>query len=470
MQGMHKRARFRSILEITEGRTIVGAQTPPIQATTRTFAVETLGCKVNQADSEAIAAELIARGLRPVGAEASADVVVVNTCTVTHLGDRSSRQLISQARRASSESLVVATGCYAQVSPAAVAALPGVDLVIPNTEKTVLADTIVRRIFQLDPSTAIPLPMFPAADNPDDRLLAEILGRTRAQIKVQDGCDNRCTYCIVPTARGASRSRGIAEIVAFAQRKAAAGIQEIVLTGVHLGDYHPTPAADLGDLLAALLRETDMPRIRVSSLEPEDFRLEWLDLWANPRLCRHLHLPLQSGSDRVLRKMARRYTSARYREIARAAHAAIPELALTTDIIVGFPGEAEDDAEQTFALASELGFAKMHVFRFSARAGTAAARMRPQVGEAQKRARAERLLALNAELSQSFRARFLGRAVEVLWEGRHPWGWEGLTDNYVRVELRGDAIPPDRELRHTRTLARVTGLTDGAVAGTIIEE
>ena len=302
-----------------------------------------------------------------------------------------------------------------------------------------------------------------------DYLLAEILGRTRAQIKVQDGCDNRCTYCIVPTARGASRSREIAEIVRFAQRKEAAGIQEIVLTGVHLGDYHPTSTTDLGDLLAALLRETGIPRIRVSSLEPEDFQLDWLALWQNPRLCRHLHLPLQSGSDVLLRKMARRYTSARYREIAQAAFAAIPELALTTDIIAGFPGETETDATQTWALATELHFAKMHVFRFSPRAGTAAVRMRPQVPEPTKRARAERLLALNVEMGRSFRTRYLGQTVEVLWEGRRPWGWEGLTDNYLRVELRGTDIPPHRELRHSRTLARVTALADDAVSGEIVD-
>ena len=448
----------------------MSGESPPTQTTARTFTVQTLGCKVNQADSEAIAAELIARGLRPASADAPADVTVVNTCTVTHLGDRSSRQLLSQARRHAPDGLVVATGCYAQVSPDAVAALPGVDLVVPNTRKAAIADTIIQRIQgNLTHLPAIPLPMFPDAENPDDHLLAEILGRTRAQIKVQDGCDNRCTYCIVPTARGASRSRGIAEIVAFAQRKEAAGIQEIVLTGVHLGDYHPTSTTDLGDLLAALLRETGIPRIRVSSLEPEDFRLDWLALWQNPRLCRHLHLPLQSGSDAVLRKMARRYTSARYREIAQAAFAAIPELALTTDIIAGFPGETETDANQTYDLAAELQFAKMHVFRFSPRTGTAAVRMRPQVPEPTKRARAERLLALNTDMVCTFRTRYLGQTVEVLWEGRRPWGWEGLTDNYLRVELRGAAIPPHRELRHSRTLARVTALADDAVYGTLVD-
>lgn len=433
-----------------------------------TFAIHTLGCKVNQADSEAIAAALIAQGLRPAVEQQPADVVVVNTCTVTHLGDRSSRQAASQARRAAPAALVVATGCYAQVAPAAVAAVPDIDLVVPNTAKDAIAATILDHLSQRATSTLLPmLPAFPAAENPDT-LLADILGRTRAQIKVQDGCDNRCTYCIVPTARGASRSRPITEIVDLVRRKAQAGIQEVVLTGVHLGDYHPAPDVDLGDLLAALLAETTIPRIRVSSLEPEDFRLEWLDLWANPRLCRHLHLPLQSGSAPILRKMARRYTPDRYRTIARAAYAAMPELALTTDIIVGFPGETDADAQATVELATELRFAKMHVFRFSPRAGTAAARMANVTPDHCKKERADRLLALNAEFTHAFRARYLGATVEVLWEGQRAWGWEGLTDNYLRVELRDADIPADRNLRHHRTLARVTALAADGVRGQLI--
>ncbi len=437
--------------------------TTPTRATP-TFTITTLGCKVNQADSEALASALIARGFTPASGETRADVVVVNTCTVTHLGDRSSRQAISQARRAASEdALVVATGCYAQVAPDAVAALPGMGLVISNTTKDD-APTLITRALTARGAALPALPAFPAAENPD-RQIADLLGRTRAQIKVQDGCDNRCTYCIVPLARGDSRSRSIAEVVATARRKAAAGAREIVLTGVHLGDYHPDAGADLGDLLVALLGQTDIPRIRVSSLEPEDFRLEWLDLWRDRRLCRHLHLSLQSGSDAVLRKMARRYSAGRYREIARAAYAAIPGLALTTDAIVGFPGETEDDARATLDLARDLQFAKVHVFRFSPRAGTAAARMRGQIAAPVARERSERLLAQSAELADRFRARHLGQTVEVLWEGRRPWGWEGLTDTHLRVELRGDAIPDEVDLRNTITAARVVGLADDGVRG-----
>ncbi len=444
----------------------------PPNAVARTFDITTLGCKVNQADSEAIASELMQRGMRAATTGSPADVVIVNTCTVTHLGDRSSRQAISQARRDAPDAFIVATGCYAQVDPAAVARLAGVDLVVPNTEKSAMSGAIELKLTDLHRSYPRLLPLaalFPTSEN-QDRALADFLGRTRAQIKVQDGCDNRCTYCIVPTARGASQSRSIADVVAFARRKASAGIQEIVLTGVHLGDYHPDPGTDLGDLLATLLRETDIPRIRVSSLEPEDFRLEWLDLWQDSRLCRHLHLPLQSGSDAVLRKMGRRYDTARYRTLVYTARGKIADLALTTDIIAGFPGETEEDAGRSFDFAMEMEFSKMHVFRFSPRAGTAAARMRRQVPDDVKRDRAAALLGLGDTMARTFRRRAVGKRVQVLWEGRRMWGWEGLTDNYLRVELHAANIPPGRDLHHQRTLAEILGLTPEGLEGRLAED
>jgi threonylcarbamoyladenosine tRNA methylthiotransferase MtaB len=442
--------------------------------TPATFTIATLGCKVNHADSEALAATFIAQGLRPASEDASADVIVVNTCTVTHLGDRSSRQIISQERRTAPQAMIVATGCYAQVTPDKVAALPGVDLVVPNTAKASLASAVLDALQIHNPSdsqqqlTLDDEPTFPVADN-DERLLADILGRTRAEIKVQDGCNNRCTYCIVPVARGASRSRPIADIVRLVQRKAAAGIQEVVLTGIHLGDYHPTTGTDFGDLLNALLTETEIPRIRVSSIEPEDFCVEWLAHWQNPRMCRHLHLPMQSGSDLILRKMARRYLTDHYRTIANAAYKAIPELALTTDIIVGFPGETEDDFQATYTMATDLNFAKMHIFRFSPRATTAAARMQGQISESIKRSRAQKLLALNTNMARAFRERYLNRVVRVLWESHRPWGWEGLTDNYLRVFMPATSLSNDLNLQHTQTWTRITAVTDDGAQGEFID-
>src|SRR6266704_2809265 len=495
---------------------------------TTTFAVATLGCKVNQADSEAIGEQMNAAGFMQRDFNEVADIYIVNTCTVTHLGDRSSRQLISQARRRHPSALLVVTGCYAELNPQAVAALPGVDLVIGNQGKESLVEVIRERRKVGDSGVGLQsqgiqgegvqgegkprpyikwvspmqhtLPVLsldvqhigsdvslveqdPQPDNPSrlspfafhGTATPEMAGerpawRTRAQIKVQDGCDNRCTYCIVPYVRGGSRSRSIASVVDHVRRKVCAGFQEIVLTGVHLGDYHPEgdEKRDLGDLVAALLRDTDIARIRVSSLEPEDFRLEWLELWENPRMCRHLHLPMQSGSDNILRRMARRYNSTRYRTIITTAKEVIPGVAISTDIITGFPGETDDDFEQTYQLATALQFAKMHVFRFSPRQGTAAARMRGQIRDEVKKARSERLLTLNEVDNRRFREQFLGQTVQVLIESYKHGYWEGLTDNYLRVELDGLPDTQSHNWQHTLVNARLVDLVEDGIRGIMI--
>jgi threonylcarbamoyladenosine tRNA methylthiotransferase MtaB len=490
-----------------------------------TFAVTTLGCKVNQADSEHISEQMGGAGFEQRDFSEMADVYIVNTCTVTHLGDRSSRQLIAQAHRRHPDALLVVTGCYAQLNPQGVAALPGVDLVVGNTGKESLVQAVQEKIVDLEQqqSEAEPenklittagvsskqsqrlLPVLPIAidaqhigsdaglafqaaeeepqpDNPSrlspftdstqtvEQSQRSIFSRTRVQMKVQDGCDNRCTYCIVPYVRGGSRSRSIASVVEHVGRKARAGYQEIVLTGIHLGDYHPDEEGklDLGDLIKALLQDTEIPRIRVSSLEPEDFRLEWLDLWQDPRMCRHLHLPMQSGSDTILRRMARRYNSARYREIILTAKHLVPGIAISTDIITGFPGETDEDFERTYALAAELEFAKSHVFRFSARQGTAAARMRGHIKEEVKKARSQRLLDLNEAHSRLFRQRFLGQTVDVLIEQYKHGEWEGLTDNYLRVELHD--LPDDRQdWQHHLVKVRLQDLVEDGILGCYVE-
>jgi threonylcarbamoyladenosine tRNA methylthiotransferase MtaB len=255
------------------------------------------------------------------------------------------------------------------------------------------------------------------------------------------------------------------------RRKARAGFQEIVLTGIHLGDYHPDDdeKLDLGDLIATLLHETNIARIRVSSLEPEDFRLEWLDLWDNPRMCRHLHLPMQSGSDYILRRMARRYNSERYHTIITTAKRLVPGIAISTDIITGFPGESDDDFEATYRLATELQFAKAHVFRFSPRQGTAAARMKGQIKEEVKKARSERLLALNDEHARLFRQQFLDETMQVLIEGTKHGRWEGLTDNYLRVEIDGLPDYTDRNWQNTLVKAQLIELVDDGIRGIAVE-
>ena len=483
-----------------------------------TFAVATLGCKVNQADSDAIGEQMSAAGFMQRDFGEMVDIYIVNTCTVTHLGDRSSRQLISQARRRHPDALLVVTGCYAELNPKAVAALPGVDLVVGNSGKGSLVESITEQwrtgtkrglhdplltedsIASAQPAQRYPLPMLPLdsqhigsdtalafdgamedpqPDNPS-RLSpfidgttpfqvadSKFISRTRVQMKVQDGCNNRCTYCIVPYVRGRSRSRSIESIVEHVQRKVRADFQEIVLTGIHLGDYHPDgdEQRDLGDLIATLLRETQIPRIRVSSLEPEDFRLEWLELWDNPRMCRHLHLPMQSGSDTILRRMARRYNSERYSAIVTTAKRLVPGIAISTDIITGFPGESDSDFEQTYQLATELQFATSHVFRFSPRQGTAAARMKGQIKEEVKKARSERLLRLNDEDARRFRQQFLGESAQVLIEARKHEQWEGLTDNYLRVEVDGMHERDTHNWQNTLVKVQLTHLVDDGRCG-----
>src|SRR5713226_3123866 len=480
-----------------------------------TFAVATLGCKVNQADSEAISEQMSTAGFVQRDFSEIADIYVVNTCTVTHLGDRSSRQMISQARRRHPDALLVVTGCYAEMNPKAVAALPGVHLVIGNSGKESLVDAIKEQLKTAPmgsakasetgvPSrhteTSLKLPVLqidaqhigsdrfllldgpdtePQPDNPSDNTLITVgtpisatanhslFSRTRVQMKVQDGCNNRCTYCIVPYVRGGSRSRSIESVVEHVQRKVRAGFQEIVLTGIHLGDYHPDgdEERDLGDLIAALLHETDIRRIRVSSLEPEDFRLEWLELWKNPRMCRHLHLPMQSGSDHILRRMARRYNSERYRTIVTTAKRLVPGMAISTDIITGFPGESDSDFEQTYQLTVEMQFAKAHIFRFSPRQGTAAARMQGQIKDEIKKVRSERLLTLNDQDVRRFRQQFLGEKVEVLLESYKHGRWEGLTDNYLRVEVDGLTDHANQIWQNTLVIARLKELVDEGVLG-----
>jgi threonylcarbamoyladenosine tRNA methylthiotransferase MtaB len=447
------------------------------------------------------------------------DVYIVNTCTVTHLGDRSSRQMISQARRRHPDALLVVTGCYAEMNPQAVAALPGVNLVIGNSGKESLVDAINEQrktspitaahpvktisysktneqnhilpilhanIQHIGSDSSLPLVGVDKEPQPDNPSLISLVtdgttpssatnsrlySRTRVQMKVQDGCNNRCTYCIVPYVRGGSRSRSIESVVEHVQRKVRAGFQEIVLTGIHLGDYHPDgdEERDLGDLIAALLHETDIRRIRVSSLEPEDFRLEWLELWKNPRMCRHLHLPMQSGSDHILRRMARRYNSERYRTIVTTAKRLVPGMAISTDIITGFPGESDSDFEQTYQLAVELQFAKAHIFRFSPRQGTAAARMQGQIKDEIKKVRSERLLTLNDQDVRRFRQQFLGEEVEVLLESYKHGRWEGLTDNYLRVEVDGLTDHANQIWQNTLVKACLKELVDEGVLGVVVE-
>lgn len=423
--------------------------------------LETTGCRLNQSEVETIARQFGSVGHAIVQDVSEADLVVINTCAVTREATRSSRNLIRRVNRHNPDVRIVATGCYAHLMPEAVGALPGVEQVVNNLEKDRLVPLVTGADLPADVFDAEPLVREPVAG---------ALGRTRAFVKVQDGCNNRCTFCVTTVARGPGRSRTIEEIVREVQALAVAGYKEAVLTGVHLGSYgHDHGTRDgLTRLVRALLAGTDMPRLRLSSLEPWDISPDFFDLWADERLCRHLHLPLQSGCDATLRRMARRTSQAAFRELVTSARTAIPDLAISTDMIAGFPGETDEEFDASYEFAQEMAFMKIHAFRYSARAGTAAARMPDQIPPDVKKERSARLLALSDSGARAFAQRFVGSALPVLWEhvsGASERGFRnsGLTGNYLRVVMDAPGV-----LTNTITPVRLAAVTDEGLLGQIV--
>jgi threonylcarbamoyladenosine tRNA methylthiotransferase MtaB len=391
--------------------------------------LRTLGCRLNQAEIDSMARQFRAQGHDIVEDPALADWVVVNTCAVTTDAERSSRHLVRELNRANAAAQITVTGCYAQIAPERISVLPGVASVVDNLNKDALVGRITGQA--AEPYEAEPLIRA-------NKLGA--VGRTRAFVKVQDGCDNACTFCVTTVARGEGRSRSVEEVVREIRSLHAIGYQEAVLTGVHLGSYgHDRDEQDgLSHLVNAILNETDIPRLRLSSLEPWDLSPDFFALWENPRLCRHLHLPLQSGCDATLRRMLRRTNQASFRALVKAARDHIPGVNITTDVIVGFPGETDAEFAISRAFIEAMDFAGLHVFRYSKRPGTAAARMRNHVDEPIKKARSAQLIELAQGMEARFAARFAGETLPVLWErvaGATEAGFMnvGYTDNYIRV-------------------------------------
>ncbi len=388
--------------------------------------LDTIGCRLNQAEIEQMARQFRAAGHEIVVTAAEADLAVVNTCTVTSEAASDSRGKIRAASRLGAGKIAV-TGCWATLEPDVAATLPGVKFVISNDRKDFLVSDLLdipAETFDLEPLIREPLPGLRA--------------RTRAFIKVQDGCDNHCTYCITALARGAGRSRPIADVLTDVRSALAGRTKEIVLTGVHLGWWGQDFDLHLRDLVKAILDETDAPRLRLSSLEPWDLGENFFGLWSDPRLCRHLHLPLQSGSGSVLRRMARKTAPESYAALVAAARQAIPDVAITTDVIAGFPGETEPEFAETLDFVKRMAFARGHVFTYSPRPGTAAARMDGQIRHEVRKERNAALRAAFAKSEQDFMRQFIGRKVSVLWESTSQlsevgWQMEGLTDNYLRV-------------------------------------
>ncbi len=392
---------------------------------------DSIGCRLNQSEIEKFASQFRAAGHEVVATAAEADLVVINTCSVTVEAASDSRQKIRQAARAGAGQIVL-TGCWSTLEPEAAAALPGVSRLIPNAQKDRLAQAVLGlEVFDLEPLARQPLP--------------GIHQRTRAFLKVQDGCDNLCSYCVTRLARGAGRSVPLDAVIEDARLAVAGGARELVLTGVHLGSWGGefNPPDRLSSLIAGLLNWGGMRRLRLSSLEPWDLDPELINLWGDPRLCRHLHLPLQSGSQSVLQRMLRKTRLDEFASLLQQLRLRSPGMAITTDLIAGFPGESQAEFEEGLEFVRRMEFAGGHVFPYSARQGTAAARMSGQVPHPLRRERAAALRSVLAESSRRFHQNFLNTRQQVLWESAEPlpggkWRLHGLTDNYLRVSAQTD--------------------------------
>lgn len=399
---------------------------PKTHMTSR-IAFYTLGCKVNQAETDAISDQFAQLGYVCVPFETEADVYVVNTCTVTHVADAKSRHILRQARRTNPDALVVATGCYASIVRDQ---LPvGEVLVVRNRDKDKLVPLVEQRLGHSDAQVDLEKPKLQGF------LPQCALSRARPNVKAQDGCDAACAYCIIPRARGRSRSVAPEKIVARVRQLVDQGHKEVVITGVDLGSYGEDDEGfpDLGGLLEMLLAATRLYRVRVSSVEPGDFKLRWLDLWSGPRLCRHLHIPLQSGSDSVLARMRRRYDSSQFFKMIDACRRHIPGLAITTDVITGFPGETDSEFAAGLSFIEECEFDGLHVFPYSPRPGTAAAHLPNHVDDYVKKDRAATLRSLAESRKRAHIARKIGDQVEVVWESDQDGIWRGMSDDNIRV-------------------------------------
>ena len=423
--------------------------------------LHSIGCRLNQSEIETMSRQLLAAGHEIVTETAVADKVIINTCAVTAEAARDARSMTRRIHRQNDTAEILLTGCYATIAPEELGKVEGAGRIVVNKDKANLVPL-------LDPKARIDLPLFD--QEPVMReFLAGTAGNTRAFIKVQDGCNNKCTFCVTTIARGEGQSRHLGDIIAEIQALTAAGYQEAVLSGVHMGSYGYDfgNRAGLMELVQAILDHTDIPRLRLSSLEPWDIAPNFLTLWQNPRLLPHLHMPLQSGCDRTLRRMARRTNQVSFRELADAAHANIPDLNLSSDIIVGFPGETDAEFQTSLDYVREMGFSRLHVFTYSQRPGTTAATMPDQIPGPVKKERVQRMIALGNEMSLAFHQQYEGKTMNVLWEssvGADNLGlrWVGYTDNYIRVNGHGPADLFNRVTKVRLENARVDGM-DGEI-------
>ncbi|KIH76651.1 threonylcarbamoyladenosine tRNA methylthiotransferase MtaB [Geoalkalibacter ferrihydriticus] len=429
----------------------------------RNVAVTTLGCKTNQYESAAMEERLVGAGYMIVPFEEGAELVIVNTCTVTAATDRQSRNLIRRARRLNPAARIVVTGCYAQVAPDKLVNLPGVALVIGNAEKKEfldllqdVADTPRVKVSDIGRErNAVALPLSRFAD------------RSRAFVQIQNGCDAFCSYCIIPHARGRSRSLPPEEALVQVRQLVARGYPEIVLTGIHIGGYGAdlSPSTSLHELVARIEAETDVRRLRLGSIEPTEIPNALVErVAASAVVCPHFHIPLQSGDDGILQRMNRLYDTQFFRRMIAGIHSRMPEGAIGLDVIVGFPGETDEQFATTCRFVEELPATHLHVFPFSKRPGTPAALMPDQVPAAVAKERAARLRALGEEKTRAFAQRFVGRELEVIVEGGgNAEGRKGLSRNYLQV-----AFPGSDALVGQAVQVKITGLNERGLKGILV--
>ncbi len=399
-----------------------------------------LGCKVNQYETNAMAQKFVANGYEIVEFDEYADVYIVNTCTVTNIADRKSRQMLRRAKEINKDATLVACGCYAQVAKEELKKIPEIDLIIGNNEKNDIISIIENHIAQKGTEDIVSDVMY--------KLDYVELGtttyteKTRAVIKIQDGCDRFCSYCLIPYARGHIRSRKIENVIEEIKKVVEEGINEVVITGIHIASYgRDFKGGNIGliDLLEEINKIKGLHRIRLGSIEPtiitEEFvkRLSKLD-----KICDHFHLSLQSGCTETLKRMNRRYTTEEFKEVTKRLRTKFPNAALTTDIIVGFPGETEEEFNMTYEFLKEIAFYKMHVFKYSQRKGTKAAVMPNQIDGKVKEERSKKLIELSNENEYNYNKKYIGREVEVLFEEREGEYLKGHTTNYIVVKHKTD--------------------------------
>jgi len=424
--------------------------------------LRTLGCRLNEAELESWAQAFQKAGHEITREQKKAHLIIVNSCAVTQDAVRKSRQLIRRIHRDNPSAKIIASGCYVTLQPDEAAELLGVDLIVSNQDKDRLVELAIAEL---------ELPTMPAMSTEPAEISLFSRGRQRAFIKVQDGCRYRCTFCIVTVARGEEKSSSIAKIVRDINTFVEQGVQEVILTGVHLGGYGSDINQNLADLIRAILKKTTVPRLRLGSLEPWDLPDNFFALFSNPRLMPHLHLPLQSGSDSVLRRMARRCKTEEFSQIVTDARKTVPHINITTDIIVGFPGETEQEWQESFAYIKSIGFGHIHIFTYSTRTDTKAASLPEQVLNTIKKQRSQQLHQLAAQMKQVFFTQNKNKIFDILWEGQkeeidtHSQRVFGYTPNYLRVST---VIEKEKSLENKISLAKICNFTDEQLVAELV--